>query len=445
MAATWDTLDRYVVISTDTHAGADLLDYKPYLPARLHDEFDAWAKAYASPFDDLIIATASRNWDHELRIAEMDADGVAAEVLLPNTVPPFFPTTPNITIILPRTREDLEKRWAGVQAHNRWQIDFCSLAPARRRGLIQIFPNDVDLALEEIRWGAEHDCFGGVLIPAVSPGDPHVAPLFHTRYEPIWALCADLDLTVVQHAGAGSPEMPMDQPASNAVLITEMAMWAQRTLGHLILAGVFERYPSLRFVPTEQGTYWVPGQIGMLDAMVPTMKSEAHNRTYGMFGGSSVDELTLMPSEYVQRNCFFATELTPFDSGMIDFVGPEHIMWGSDYPHEEGFSPHSRLAIRWALHDRPEDSCRKILGGNAGRLYRFDLDALVPVASKIGPTVAEVHTPLQDTGYRSPAAFGYRPFEGGPSSAWLRNEARTLRSRRRLVGGSQQRAASPGG
>ena len=56
--ATWDTIDRYVVISTDTHAGADIGDYKPYLPARWHDEFDAWAKTYVSPFDDLIIATA---------------------------------------------------------------------------------------------------------------------------------------------------------------------------------------------------------------------------------------------------------------------------------------------------------------------------------------------------------------------------------------------------
>jgi predicted TIM-barrel fold metal-dependent hydrolase len=343
----------------------------------------------------------------------MDADGVAAEVLLPNTVPPFFPTTPNITISLPRTRDEFEKRWAGVQAHNRWQIDFCSLAPARRRGLIQIFPNDVDHALDEIRWGAEHDCFGGVLVPPVSPGDPNVAPLFHTRYEPLWALCEELDLTVVQHAGAGSPEMPMDQPASNAVLVTEMALWANRTLGHLILAGVFERHPSLRFVPTEQGTLWVPGQLGILDAMVPTMKSEAGNRTYGMFGGSSVDELNLTPSQYTQRNCYLASELAPFDSGMIDFMGPEHIMWGSDYPHEEGFTPHSKLAIRWALHDQSEDACRKILGGNAGRLYRFDLDALAPVAAKIGPTVAEVHTPLEDTSYRAPAAFGYRPFEGG--------------------------------
>ncbi len=413
MTASWETTDRYVVISSDTHAGADLYDYKPYLPARLHDEFDAWARTYVSPFDDLVIATAKRNWDHEFRLAEMDADGVAAEILFPNTIPPFFPTSPNITISLPRTREEFEKRFAGVRAHNRWQVDFCSLAPARRRGLIQVFPNDVDLALAEIRWGAAQGCFGGVLIPGVSPGDPAVPPLFHTRYEPLWALCAELGLPVVHHGGTGSPEMPMDQPASNAVLITEMALWTQRTLGHLILAGVFERHPDLRFVPTELGTMWVQQQLATLDAMVPAMKSSAGNRTYGIFGGSSVDELTMMPSDYVKRNCYFGVGVAPHESAMIDFLGVDHIMFGNDYPHEEGTAPQSRLAIRWALHDRPAAEVRKILGGNAARLYGFDLDALVPVAAKIGPTVAEMSVPLGDTGYRAPAAFGYRPFEGG--------------------------------
>ena len=63
--ATWDTIDRYVVISTDTHAGADIGDYKQYLPKGLHDDFDAWARSYISPFDDLIIATASRNWSSQ--------------------------------------------------------------------------------------------------------------------------------------------------------------------------------------------------------------------------------------------------------------------------------------------------------------------------------------------------------------------------------------------
>ena len=38
------TPSRYTVISTDTHAGADLHDYRAYLPQALHDDFDAWAK-----------------------------------------------------------------------------------------------------------------------------------------------------------------------------------------------------------------------------------------------------------------------------------------------------------------------------------------------------------------------------------------------------------------
>ncbi|BBY67930.1 hypothetical protein MPRI_01170 [Mycobacterium paraintracellulare] len=446
MATSWDTLDRYVVISTDTHAGADLYDYKPYLPAGLHEEFDAWAKAYASPFDDLIVATANRNWDHELRIAEMDADGVAAEVLLPNTVPPFFPTTPNITISLPRTREEFEQRWAGVQAHNRWQVDFCSLAPARRRGLIQIFPNDVELALEEIRWGAEQDCFGGVLIPPVSPGDSQVAPLFHTRYEPLWALCAELDLTVVQHAGAGSPEMPMDQPASNAVLITEMALWAQRTLGHLILAGVFERYPTLRFVPTEQGTLWVPGQLAVLDAMVPTMKSDAGNRTYGMFGGSSVDELSLTPSEYVQRNCYLATELMPYDSSMIDFMGPDHIMWGSDYPQRKALRP----TPRWPF----VGPCTTGRRTSAERSWAATPVACTDSISKrwcrspgrSGPPSPRCGPPsrTRDIAPRPPSATDHSK-GAWPSSGWLRSGTnRIRRSGRRSAGGSPKRVAPQG-
>ena len=66
------------------------------------------------------------------------------------------------------------------------------------------------------------------------------------------------------------------------------------------------------------------------------------------------------------------------------------------------------------LDHQPEDVCLEdFWPGNAGRLYRFDLEALAPVAAKVGPTVAEVHTPLEDSGYRALAAFGYRPFEGG--------------------------------
>lgn len=406
--------DKYTVITSDAHAGADLRDYKSYLPSTWHDEFDDWATTYVSPFDDLVIATAYRNWDSDFRLKEMDEDGVAAEILFPNTIPPFFPTTPNITISLPKTAHELERRWAGVQAHNRWQVDFIAQAPNRRRGLVQIFPNDLEAAIAEIHWAAAQGVFGGIMIPGVSPGDNNTAPYFHTRYEPLWAVAEELAMPIVHHGGTGSPEMPMDQPASNAVLITEMATWTQRTLGHLILAGVFERYPNLKFVPTELGSHWMQGVLASLDAMVPSLQSGSGNRTYGVFGGSSVDELTLKPSEYIQRNVYLgASMLSPHEREIVDFLGVDHVMWGSDYPHEEGTAPESKLAIRWALHDRPETDVRKILGENIAGLYGFDLAALRPVADKIGPTPEEIAQPIGDTGYTAPASFGRRPFEGG--------------------------------
>ncbi|MGH7733939.1 MAG: amidohydrolase family protein, partial [Gemmatimonadales bacterium] len=81
---------RYTVVSADAHAGADIPEYRPYLAGRWHDEFDAWAAAYVNPFADLLAPTAYRSWDSERRLAENEADGIAAEVLFPNTVPPFF-------------------------------------------------------------------------------------------------------------------------------------------------------------------------------------------------------------------------------------------------------------------------------------------------------------------------------------------------------------------
>ena len=83
----WDELDRYLIITSDAHGGAASADYKPYLEARWHDEFDAWLAGVVMPWVDV---TDTSNWDSDARIALMDADGVSAEIIFPNTLPPFF-------------------------------------------------------------------------------------------------------------------------------------------------------------------------------------------------------------------------------------------------------------------------------------------------------------------------------------------------------------------
>jgi len=77
-----------------------------------------------------------------------------------------------------------------------------------------------------------------------------------------------------------------------------------------------------------------------------------------------------------------------------DVLGIDRIMWGSDFPHDEATTPYSREALRQVFHDWPEADLRKVLSENAAALYGFDLDALAPLASRIGPLVSEVAQPL---------------------------------------------------
>lgn len=387
------TDERYVVVSSDTHAGADLLEYREYLDPQWRPEFDTWAASYSSPYDDLVNATAGRNWDSDRRMADLDADGIAAEVVFPNTVPPFFDTIQGFAT-LPWTREDYERRRAGATAHNRWLVDFCSRAQGKRRGVAQILPHDVEQAVADARWAASTGQICGVLIPAIPPNHA-VEPWFHPRYEPFWAACAELGLPIHQHGGTGGPDVGMDAPAAAAIMVVEMKSWVARTLTHLILAGVFERHPALEAVWTEQGISFVLPQLKMLDGMVAGMKSTAANRSVTLFGSEVIDSLSLTPSEYFARNCYLgASFLHRKEVADRHAVGIDRIMWGCDYPHEEGSTPYSREALRATFFDVPVEECRKMLGETAARVYGFDLEFLRSVAAEVGPTVAEIAVPL---------------------------------------------------
>jgi predicted TIM-barrel fold metal-dependent hydrolase len=384
--------DRYLVISADGHAGADLLDYKPYLASRWHDEFDAWAASYVNPWGDLVDPDANRNWDTERRLRELDGDGVVAEVLFPNTIPPFFPSG-NLLAPLP-TRAEYEKRWAGIQAHNRWLADFCAEAPGRRAGIAQILIHDVDDAVAETRWAAEHGLTGGIMLPGVPPGHPEIEPLWSDVYEPLWQTCEDRDVTMNHHAGGGIPPFGMDA-ASRAILLIELPIYGHRALWALIFAGVFERHPQLRFALTEQGTGWVPGGLASLDWFYGRMKKEDHPEH--LFGGEAVAKMSLTPSEYFARNCWIgASFLRPAECDVRHLIGIDRIMWGADYPHSEGSVPHTLEALQVSFANVPVEECRQMFGLNAADVYHFDLSLLTPLAEKYGPRVEDVHQPLQE-------------------------------------------------
>ena len=387
------TSERYLIISADGHCGADIADYKPYLETAYHNEFEEWAAAYVNPFGDLTAENADRNWDSDRRIRELEDDGVVAEVLFPNTVPPFFPSG-NLLAGAPEP-DQYEYRWAGLRAHNRWLAEFCSQAPGRRAGLAQILLHDIDAAVAEIRW-AHRGGLRGILLPGIAPGSS-LEGIYSRRYEPIWEACEELDLTITQHGGAGLPDFGMT-PEGLAILLIELPIFSHRALWHLMFSGVFDRHPSLRFVMTEQGTGWIPGALRSLDWFQRRMLIETAAEF--IFGGAMATKMSLTPTEYFARNCYVgASFIRPVEAALRHEVGVDRIMWGSDFPHSEGSFPYTSEALRASLSDATEAEMRMMLSETAASVYGFDLNSLQPVADRIGPKVEALRVPFEVADY----------------------------------------------
>ena len=92
-------------------------------------------------------------------------------------------------------------------------------------------------------------------------------------------------------------------------------------------------------------------------------------------------------------------------------------MWGADYPHREGTYPYTREALRYAFEDTDPIEVAAMIGGNAAKVYDFDLDLLRKVAVEIeAPTVAEVLVPLAPSDV--PTESELKAFEDGPVRVW---------------------------
>ena len=399
--------ERHVVISADTHCGAALHDYKPYLEKKYHEDFDEWAESVqaaerrtAEVFKDAERSPLNvgvdgdpevdgdRNWSSERRLREQEADGVVAAVLFPNTQPPFAPAAAS-QFEAPPYSDDMVRRWAGLQAHNRWLLDFVSEAPERRAGIAQIFLGNVEASVAEIEWAAENGLRGGILVPGAPPDSPF-EPLYSAAYRPIWAAAEACDMPLNHHSGGATPNFGSHFPASLAMFMLEVSWWSHRGLWHLMFSGVFERHPDLQWVNTETGTAWVPDTLEKLDSFYERMKYSKYG-SEAIFGGIAVAQMSLRPSEYWQRQCHVgASFLRPTEVDVVRQIGIGNVMWGSDYPHVEGSHPHTDEHLRLTFGEMTEDEATTLLTTNAARLYKFDVEKLRPLAEQFCPTKAHV-------------------------------------------------------
>ena len=230
---------------------------------------------------------------------------------------------------------DVELCYAAASAHNRMMTDFCSVD---RRLLATAYVPLVDFeraaatARQAIELGAK-----ALLIPSRCP--PGHSPS-HIAFDPIWAQAQEAGLPILFHVGGeeklrpdyfenGLPRVKdFHGGEENFTSVSFMAIpgSVMQTLACLILDGVMDRFPRLKFGAIELGAAWLPGWMRFMDSAAQAfIKNEER-----------LQRLSARPSEIVRRQ----VRATPYPhedaAWIIANAGEEVCLFSSDFPHVEG-------------------------------------------------------------------------------------------------------------
>jgi predicted TIM-barrel fold metal-dependent hydrolase len=230
---------------------------------------------------------------------------------------------------------DVDLCYAAARAHNRMMSAFCSVD---RRLLATAyvplvnFEQTLATASEAIKLGCK-----ALLIPSRCP--PGISPS-HIGFEPLWALAEEARLPIVFHVG-GEEKLNADyfnnglprvkdfhggEENFTSLSFMPIPHSVQITLAALIIDGVLDRHPRLRFGAIELGASWMPSWMRFMDSAAGAfIKNEER-----------LQKLSLKPSEFVQRQ----VRATPYPHEDVGWIvanaGEEVCLFSSDYPHVEG-------------------------------------------------------------------------------------------------------------
>jgi predicted TIM-barrel fold metal-dependent hydrolase len=326
--------------------------------------------------------------DPRARLAMMDRQGIDATLMFPST---------GVTITN-AIGDDVELRAAHMRAFNRWLAETWSFDAAHR-----IFaPAMIDLAgpdaaVAEIDTVLAQGARAIQLLPGPalwstqerpgrSPGD--------ALHDPFWARVNEAGVLVCLHLGnAGYMEHLSadwgEDPDPDGLLDNDgrgqtglkgagdrgkgrsafqwTMLYRDRpimdTLAILIYHNVFGRFPNVRAASVENGSIWVPYLLRAMD----NMKGMGRNGPWpnGYVQGR--------PSEIFREHVYVSPHHFGEDiAGLVDVLGPERVMFGSDFPHAEGMSGVDDYQARTdefvSRLDTTPDTTQRVMHDNGYRL-----------------------------------------------------------------------------
>jgi predicted TIM-barrel fold metal-dependent hydrolase len=355
-----------LIVSADSHiclGGADF--WRDNAPTHLRDRvprivFDAERGHWDTQLDGKSFYPAGAEaftgtmelrrggWDIEVRLAEMDAEGVTKEIAFPQNLMRLVHL------------QDLEAREYIFREYNRYLAGLQRRAPGRFYGVGMANywdpDNARDMVFEAAALGLK------TLVLPIDPGvyaDGEKIRYSSRRMTPLWNAIEEADLAVTFHITEGKIHK-----GAGGLAVTVIAslcgldfpqIWCE-----LVFGRVFDRHPSLRVAFVEGGISWVPAMLQNAEVVRESLEP-------------LLDYIPRMkPSDYWAKHCAATFMHDPSGLRQLDVIGVENVMWSVDYPHNEGTFGYTGKAIDYVAQAVSPQAARMILGGNAMKFFRLD-------------------------------------------------------------------------
>ena len=390
-------MNRYLVISSDCHAGLPNEQYREWLDPAYRQAFDD-SQAERALFEEELKGRGMRNeefaeewereneeglrggWDAARRDKELDADGVAGEVIFPDAdAVTSGASAPFGAGLGAGGDHDPELLMAGARAHNRWLAELCAESPDARRASRSCR----SCTTSTPRWPRSPErrsraCAAGSSSRRCGSRTRRTTTTATTRCGPR-ARTSGCRSTCTRARPTRSPT------ASTSASTCPRCAGGRCARCGSCCGRASSSSSRLKFVVTECGAFWASDLLWTCDIVYD--REHAAKK----LGSELGKRLTMRPSEYFDRNCSIGASNTRRRELARRYeIGVENLMWGNDFPHPEGTWPHTKEWLRNAFWDIPVDETAAILGGSAAEVYGFDTDALAPLAERIGPTPDEL-------------------------------------------------------
>jgi predicted TIM-barrel fold metal-dependent hydrolase len=304
------------------------------------------------------------SWNIKARVAMMDTMGVHAQIVYPN--------------VLGFGAQRLMK------LDNRsLALDICSIyndamAEKQADSGNRFFPQalvpfwDVTSSVKEVERAKSKLKLTGI---AMCP-EPHLIglPDLQDRYwDPLWEVCQGLDIPINFHIGASPSNEDLfkdvwpshDRHRRWVIMCALLESNQSRILANLVSGDLLVRFPKTKWVSVESGIGWIPFILERLEYQL--YESDPHDPAL-------VDYNRPTPTELFKRqvySCFWFEKSGP--ERLLDVIGIDNVLFESDFPHPTCLYPSPVERAFKALEPWGPEAQRKVMGGNAARIYNLPI------------------------------------------------------------------------